>query len=142
MDKNESEYRARERAAIEHLAVSTLSDPKATHDDRREARRRLEGDGTRDVSTFTDDELIVAAWVHERARGIASSSTRGEVAAAALNLARTLALEPDTTASAWRRDSATADNFALNRAQVAIMAMRLADDIELQLEREVAGSST
>lgn len=52
-----SDYRRRELAVLEQLAWSTINDPKATDQDRREARARLEGAGQCDLERLTPDEL-------------------------------------------------------------------------------------
>lgn len=52
-------YKARERALIEQLAFATIQDPKASPDDVRAARARLEGGGGLNYERLTPDEYDV-----------------------------------------------------------------------------------
>jgi hypothetical protein len=69
-----SDYRQRERALLEQFALGVLADPKASIDDKREARTRLEGGRKRDLSALSDHEVAIYEHLLLKLAGHAASA--------------------------------------------------------------------
>lgn len=87
--------------ASKALAVEAIEDPLATADDKREARKFLKSLTRANHQVSTDDELIVAEYIAERAQGRVPSEPEAAYRSAALRMG--LAGIPDEKLAAIAR---------------------------------------